>query len=173
MFDVIYKRRSIRKFVPRPVAPEIIEKIIRCGMQAPSAGNSQPWQFVVVRKKETLHKITSFHPYAQMLDTVDAAIVVCGDKSKEIFPGYWVQDCSACVQNMLLAVESIKGEDNLELGAVWLGIYPVEQRVKGLQELLELPQEVVPLAVVPVGYKGEKKEIIDKFNPERIHYEKW
>lgn len=173
MLDVIYKRRSIRKFVPRAVAPEIIEEIIRCGMQAPSAGNSQPWQFVVIRKKETLHKITAFHPYASVLDSVDVAITVCGDTSKEIFPGYWVQDCSACIQNMLLAAESIKGEDNLELGAVWLGIYPIEQRVKGLQELLELPDGVIPLAVVPVGYKGEKKDIDDKFNPERIHYEKW
>lgn len=173
MLEVIYKRRSIRKFVPRPVSSEIIEKIIRCGMQAPSAGNSQPWQFVVIRKKETLHKITQIHPYAQMLDMADVAIVVCGDTEKEIFPGYWIQDCSACMQNMLLAAESIKGEDNLELGAVWLGVYPVEERVAGLKELLGLPGHVIPLGIMPVGYKGEKKDVQDKFKPERIHFEKW
>lgn len=173
MLDVIYKRRSIRKFVPRPVSDEIIEKIIRCGMQAPSAGNGQPWQFVVIRNRETLHKITEFHPYSQMLKTADAAIVVCGDTEKEIFPGYWIQDCSACMQNMLLAAESIEGENGLELGSVWLGVYPVEERVQGLKMLLQLPEHVIPFSIMPVGYKGEKKDVQDKFKPERIHFEKW
>lgn len=173
MIETIYRRRSIRKYVPRPVSNELVEQIIRCGMQAPSASNEQPWQFIVVRNRETLNAITRFHPYSQMLKGADVAIVVCGDTQKEVFSGYWVQDCSACMQNMLLAAESIKGDDGLELGAVWLGVYPIEDRVKNLQALLELPDHVIPLGIMPVGYKGEKKEIADRFIPDRIHYEKW
>ncbi len=109
MLDIIYKRKSIRQFSPRIVTDEIIEKIIRAGMQAPSSGNSQPWEFVVIRNRNTLQKITEFHSYSQCLKMVNAAVVVCANLSREIFKGFWVQDCSACVQNMLLAVESMKG----------------------------------------------------------------
>lgn len=173
MLDIIFKRKSIRQFSPRIVTDEIIEEIIRAGMQAPSAGNSQPWEFVVVRNRNTLQKITEFHSYSQCLKMVNAAVVVCANLSREIYKGFWVQDCSACMQNMLLAVESIKGEDGLELGSVWLGVYPVAERVNGLKELLSLPEDVVPFAVLPVGYKGEKKNGVDNFKPERIHLETW
>jgi len=165
--DTILNRKSIRKYKAIEVSDEIIEDLLRAAMAAPSAGNEQPWEFIVLRDKEIMRKITEFHPYSRMLLNADVAIVVCGDESKERFKGYWVQDCSAATENILLAAED-KG-----LGAVWLGIYPLEDRVDSLKELLNLPKSVVPLSIIPVGYPDEQKDPVDRFNKDRIHYDRW
>ena len=102
-----------------------------------------------------------------MLLNADVAIVVCGDEAKQVFDGYWVQDCSAATENIL-----IKAEDK-GLGAVWLGVYPLEDRVNKLKEVLNLPESVIPLAIIPVGYPDENKQAVDRFNKERIHYDRW
>ena len=136
-------------------------------MQAPSAANEQPWEFIVLRDKEVMKKITEVHPYSQMLLNTDVAIIVCGDESKELFKGFWVQDCSAATENILVAAE------DMGLGAVWLGVYPMEDRVDAIKEILNLPTSVIPLSIIPVGYPNEQKEPANRFNKNRIHYDRW
>jgi nitroreductase len=165
--DAIFNRKSIRKYKDIKISEEIVEKLLRAAMAAPSAGNQQPWEFIVLRDKEVMRKITEFHPYSKMLLNTDAAIVICGDEAKEKFKGYWVQDCSAATENILLAAEA------MGLGAVWLGVYPMQDRVASLKEVLNLPDSVIPLSIVPVGYPDEQREAADRFNKERIHHDRW
>lgn len=165
--DSILKRRSIRKYKDIEVSNEIVEDLLKAAMAAPSAGNEQPWEFVVLRDKEIMKNITEIHPYSKMLLKSDVAIVVCGDEKKEVFKGYWVQDCSAATENILLAAQ------DMGLGAVWLGVYPIADRVEKIQEILGLPSSVVPLSIVPVGYPDEEKTPGDRFDKTRIHYNGW
>lgn len=165
--NVIFTRRSIRKYTDKTVPEDKIEQILRAGMAAPSAGNEQPWQFVVIDDRDTLVEITKIHHHAQMLKEASHAIVVCGDLSLEKIKGYWVQDCSAAMQNMLLMAQ------DLGLGAVWLGVYPIEERVKALKKLLNLPEDVIPMAIMSLGYPAEIKEPVDRYNPARIHRNRW
>lgn len=165
--NVILNRKSIRKYKDIKLSDDIVEELLRAGMQAPSAGNEQPWEFVVLRDKEIMKKITEFHPYSKMLLNTNLAIVVCGDKGKEVLKDFWVQDCSAATENILLAAED-KG-----LGAVWLGVYPIEDIVDALKKLLSLPESVIPLSIIPVGYPDEQRETVSRFNKSRIHYNRW
>lgn len=165
--DSIFHRRSIRKYTDKTVSENLIEEILKAGMAAPSAGNAQPWHFVVISDKNIMVDITKFHPYSQMLKEASHAIVVCGDLSLEKHAGFWVQDCSAAMQNMLLMA------DSLGLGAVWLGVYPKEELVNSMRELLNIPQTVVPLGIMSLGYPAETKPPADRFNPSRIHRDRW
>ncbi len=152
---------------PRAVPPELIDKVLRAAMAAPSAGNQQPWHFVVIDDRALLDEIARFHPYAGMLKQAPTAIIVCGDASLEQHQGYWVQDCSAAIENLLLAAHA------LALGAVWVGVYPREERVARMQELLGIPAEVTPLGLVALGYPAEQPEPADRFNRARIHRNGW
>ena len=165
--DVILKRRSVRKYTSQPVSEADIEAIIRAGMAAPSAGNQQPWHFIVVRDREMLREIGNINPYAKLLENAPAAIMVCGDMRLEKHEGFWVQDCSAATENMLIEIVE-RG-----LGGVWLGFYPVQTRVDAVKKLFGLPKEVIPMSVVAVGYPAEKSEEADRFKRDRIHYDKW
>lgn len=165
--DVIINRRSIRKYTNQAVSDDTIAQLIRAGMYAPSAGNQQSWEFMVIKSKETLLKITEVHPYSQMLKGVGVAIVVCGNLQKEKYKDFWVQDCSAATQNILLAAQA------LGLGAVWLGVYPLMDRVNGLVKLLHLPQDIMPLSIIPIGYPAEQREVPKRYNEDYIHHEKW
>lgn len=165
--EAIRTRRSIRRYSGESVPDDVLTEILKAAMSAPSAGNQQPWQFVVVTDRALREAIASFHPYAQMVPEAPVAIVVCGDVRLESYKGYWVQDCSAATQNLLLAAHA-KG-----LGAVWVGIYPVEDRVRRLQQLLALPTQVVPLAVVPVGIPAERVPAANRFDATRIHRNRW
>jgi nitroreductase len=166
-FEAIHGRRSIRRYTAQPVAEEMVEKLLRAAMAAPSAGNQQPWQFVVIDDRATLNAIPQFHPYSAMLREAPLAIVICGDERQEKYKGYWVQDCSAATQNLLLAAHA------LGLGAVWLGVYPLSDRVAKTQELLGLPSHVIPLAIVAVGHPAEKKGPEDRFQASRVHRNRW
>ncbi|MBL4935564.1 nitroreductase family protein [Clostridium sp. YIM B02515] len=163
----ILNRKSIRKYKDIKISDETIEELLRAAMAAPSAGNEQPWEFIVLRDKEIMKKITEVHPYSKMLLNTDTAIVICGDEAKEVFKGYWVQDCSAATENILIAAE------DMGLGAVWLGVYPTEDRVQAIKELLNLPNSVIPLSIVPIGYPDEDRKMADRFNKARIHYDRW
>ena len=105
--NAIFNRRSIRKYINKDISEDIINKIIKAGMAAPSAGNEQPWHFILINDKNILNEIPKFHPYSQMLKEVSCAIVVCGDLSLEKYEGFWVQDCSAATQNMLLMAQEL------------------------------------------------------------------
>lgn len=168
MIEIILRRRSIRKYIAgKDISDEQLKVILKAGMAAPSAGNQQPWHFIVIRERKILDEIPKFHPHALMVLEAPLAIAVCADLVLEKHVGYWVQDCSAAVENMLLAVEALR------LGAVWLGVYPREDRVAGAQKLLNLPNKVIPLAIIPIGYPVENKPKEDRFKPERVHQNKW
>ncbi len=165
--ETILTRRSIRKYTGRPVSDELVTQLLRAAMAAPSAANQQPWQFVVVRDQGVLEAIASASPYSGMTKQAQVAVVVCADLSREATPGYWAQDCAAATENLLLAAHS------LGLGAVWLGFYPREERVAALAEILGTPENVVPFAVVPIGYPAEDPGPVDRFDTSRIHLERW
>lgn len=167
VIEAIHGRRSIRKFTDEPVAEADVERMLKAAMVAPSAGNQQPWQFVVVRNRKTLKKITDINPYAPMAEQAPLGILVCGDLRLEKHPGFWVQDCSAAAQNLLLAVHG------LGLGGVWTGIYPLEDRVKGFGELFGLPEPVVPLAFVVIGHSAEPAKETDRYRSDRVRMERW
>ena len=165
--EAIFTRRSIRKFTNEPIGGEIVTTLLKAGLQAPSAKNLQPWHIVVITRRELLDKIPGFHPHAAMLKEAPMAILVCGDRQVQPLEGYWVQDCSAATQNILLAAHA------LGLGAVWLGIYPREDRIRGICKLLSLPLHVTPLSLIAIGWPDEKKEKADRFSPKKIHYNGW
>jgi nitroreductase len=165
--EVILTRRSIRQYTPEPVPDAVITDLLRAAMSAPSAANQQPWEFVVITDRAIRDEIPRFHPYAAMLRQAPVAILICGNLKRETFKGYWVQDCSAATENLLLAAHA-KG-----LGAVWVGIYPLEDRVARLQKLLGLPAHVIPLALVPIGYPAEHVPPADRYDASRVHHDRW
>ncbi len=167
VLEAIYTRRSIRKYTGQPVDDEQMQKILKAGFAAPSANNKQPWHFIIIREKDTLEKIAEKHPYAKMLVQAGCGIIVCGDTEKEDRTGYLVEDCSAAIENMLLAIHG------LGLGAVWCGLYPNTERTAFISELLGLPGTVIPVGLIVVGHKAEEKEPSSRYDESRIHYERW
>lgn len=165
--ELLLTRRSIRRFTPEPVTETELEDVLRAAMHAPSAGNQQPWHFVMIRNRETLNTIADIHPHAQMLREAPAAILICGEESLEKHKGYWVQDCSAATQNALLALHS-KG-----LGGVWLGIYPRQDRMKAIAELLQIPDSITPFSAVALGHPAEQPAAADRFRKDRVHLDRW
>lgn len=170
VIDNIMTRTSIRAYQDRDVEDAKVETMLRAAMAAPTAGNKQPWKFVVIRDKNILHEISTNLHTMKMAEHAPLAIVVCGDLDNT-FPedgrDYWVEDTSAASENLLLAAHG------LGLGAVWCGIYPMTKRVAFLQKLLHLPENIVPLNVIPIGYPAENPEPKDKWKPENVHYEHW
>ena len=165
VFEAINTRRSIRKFEQRDIPEETVRDILAAAMMAPSAGNAQPWQFVLVTDRARLEAVGTINPYAKMAAQAPLGILVCGDLGKEKYAGYWVQDCSAATQNLLLAAHA-KG-----LGAVWTGIHPMQDREEGFRKLFELPEGIIPLGFMVLGWPGQHPESKDRFNPERVHRE--
>ena len=165
--EVLMTRRSIRSFLDDPVDKTTVEAVLRAAMAAPSAGNQQPWHFVVVRDRATMDEIRQVHEYSDMLTTAPVCIAVCAELALEKFEGFWVQDTSAAMQNMLL-----KARD-LELGSVWLGVHPIESRQEGLQRILNLPDGVVCLGLMALGRTETPFSSADRFKPERVHLETW
>jgi nitroreductase len=163
--EAILSRRSIRKYTDQPVAKELVNELIQAAMAAPSANNQQPWHFVIIKDRQTLDQIPKFHPYSTMLKQAQLAIAVCGDSV--IQPAFWIQDCSAACENILLAAHS-KG-----LGAVWLAVYPRQDRIDGLRQLLNLPETIIPLSLVSLGYPASNKPLENRYDTAKIHYERW
>lgn len=169
VIENIMTRTSIRQFTEQPVAKDTLDIIVKAGMAAPSAMNKQPWAFVVVTDRNMLDSLNAVHPYAN-LKTATAAIIVCGDMEKTIEGDgrpYWVQDCSAATENILLAAHG------LGLGAVWCGVYPIKERIDSISEVLGLPSSIIPLNVITMGYPADNPQPKDKWNPEAVHYQKW
>ncbi|MBS3806770.1 MAG: nitroreductase family protein [Bacteroidales bacterium] len=167
LYDGLITRRSIRAFKPDPIDREQVDEIIRAGMYAPSAVNCQPWHFIVIDDRSLMDRIMQIHPYAGMLAEAQYAVLICGDQNLEHGPGYWVVDCGAATQNMLLAAHA-KG-----VGSVWLGLHPREKRKEGIRELFELPGHIQPFALIALGYPNEQKPVPERFKKERIHYNRW
>ncbi len=165
--DAIHTRRSIRKFEHRMVPKELVEKLLAAAMQAPSARNQQPWQFVVIDDQALLTKIPEFMPNASMAAKAPMAILVCGDLKLEKSEGYWVVDCAAAVQNMLLAAHA------LGLGAVWCGVYPRDNRMAALKQMLGLPEDVQAHSLVVFGYPDESVRPENRYHMDRVRWNRW
>ena len=162
---VIHNRKSVRHFTDQAVTKEQLELLLQAGMAAPTAVNRQPWAFYVVTRRGTLDSLGDQLPYAKMLAQAQAAIVVCGDMEKAgnmKDKGYWVQDCAAATQNILLAAESIG------LGAVWTAVFPYDDRSATVINNLKLPAHHVPLNVIPIGYPTGEDLPKDKWKPENV-----
>jgi nitroreductase len=165
--EAIFKRRSIRKFTDKKIMDKQIKTLLEAAMMAPTAVNAQEWEFLVIRDKKQLIEITKIHPHAQMLKQATAAIIICGNIKKEYFPGYWIGDCGACAQNILLAATDIG------LGSVWLGVQPNKKRVQDIKKLFKLPKHIMPFNVIALGYPAEKKKLENRYDHKKVHYEKW
>ena len=163
----IFIRRSVRNYLNKQVESEKVEQLLKAAMQSPSAGNQQPWEFIVVQDKQLLSKLSLTSPYAGPVKGAPVAIVVLGNKENIKYPEYLQQYLSAATQNLLLqAVE-------LELGAVWLGVAPIEERMKYIAELFDLPESILPFAIVPVGYPETESKYVDRYEKEKVHYDKY
>ncbi len=168
--EAILSRRSVRRFSDRPVDRAQLVSLVRAAMSAPSAMDMRPWAFIVVTDREILASLARGLPYAAMAAQAQAAVVVCGVLSRlrpESPPDYWVQDCSAATENLLVAAHA------LGLGAVWTGVHPREERVRVVRSVLGLPDDVIPLNLIPLGYPGCETETKDKFDPSLVHWERW
>ena len=170
IMEILMTRTSVRSYTERKVEPEKIEQLLRAAMAAPTAGNKQPWAFIVVTEKEILEKLGGRLPHAKMTANAPLAIIACGDLNKG-FNGeaqdFWIQDVSAAIENLLIAAHT------LDLGAVWTGVFPMSERVTDVKSILSLPENVIPLAVIPIGYPDAESKPKDKWNPSNIHYNGW
>ncbi|MBN1919672.1 MAG: nitroreductase family protein [Anaerolineae bacterium] len=165
--EAIMTRRSIRRYSGTPVQEALVTQLLETAMAAPSANNQQPWHFIVIDDRALLDAITKVHPYSQMLKEAPLAIMICGDTQLARHSQYWVQDCAAATQNVLVAARA------LGLGSVWMGCYPNEERAGGLQRLFKLPDSVIPLALIAIGYPAEEKGAANRYNPDRVHRNQW
>lgn len=166
----IFERKSVRNFIDGNITFEKLELIVKAGMAAPSAVDKRPWEFIIIKDKVTLKKLADVLPYAKMAEFAQAGIVVCGDINRQHGgknSSYWVQDCSAATENILLAVES------LGYGAVWTALFPYIDRVDSVVGILHLPEYIKPLNFIPIGIPSGIDLPKDKFNPKQIHREKW
>jgi nitroreductase len=165
--DNIFSRRSVRRYLPKPVSSDLIENVLKAGMNAPSAGDEQPWHFIIIDKHDLLLNISESHPYAKMLKDAPIAILVCGDLQVLKFKDLWIQDCSAASENMLLAAH------DLGLGAVWIGVYPAENLVKEVRNILNIPQQIVPFSIIGMGYPAEEKKGRLRYDKSKVHNNGW
>lgn len=162
--ETIFSRKSVRNYQDKAIEEEKIMTLVRAGMAAPSGKDQRPWEFVVVTDRVALDSMAAALPYAKMLQTAQAAIVVCGDTTKSF---YWYLDCSAATQNILLAAEA------LGLGAVWTAAYPYADRMEVVAASTGLPGHILPLCVIPIGYPAKEQQPKDKFDSTRIHLNRY
>ena len=165
--QAILTRRSIRNFLSKEVELPKVDMLLRAAMQAPSAHNKQPWHFMVITERGLLNAIADFHPYAKMLYKAPLAIAVCGDLQRESNERYLALNCAAATQNILLAAHA------QELGAVWIAGYPREERIGKIKELLRLPESVLPVSLVAVGYPKRTVEPEERYDPQKVHWNRW
>jgi len=166
LIKTIFARRSIRKYTSKLVNQKDIRTMLEAAMAAPSASNRKPWHFIVVTNRKMLDNLARVHPYGKMLFEAPLSIVVCGDKTTS--PRYWVQDCSAATENLLLAAAA------LGLGAVWLGVHPKENWLLGpIRKVLNIPETSVPLNLISIGHPAEEKEPRTQYDELRVHHAHW
>ena len=164
--EAILSRRSIRRYTSQKVSDHLIKELLEAAMSAPSAGDERPWHFVVIDDRNILEKVTRFHPYSGMLRKAQVAILLCVDLDLGN-EGFLVQDGSAATENLLIAAHA-KG-----LGAVWLGIYPLKERITGMLKLLDLPERILPLSLISIGYPAEAVPRENRYHPARVHTNRW
>lgn len=163
--SAIYNRKSVRNFIKdRPVSDEDVQSLIKAGMSAPSGKDTRPWEFVIINDRAILDKMAEELPTAKMLSQAPMAIVVCGDTIRS---SYWYLDCSAATENILLAAEA------MDLGGVWTAAYPYRDRMATVIKHTNMPAQVLPLVVIPIGYPMGNHSVKDKYDEKKIHMNKW
>ncbi len=165
-FANIMTRHSVRRYLDMPVTDEQVTALLHAGMAAPSGCNKQPWEFIVVNDEELLSKLADALPYAKMTAKAPLAIIVCGNMERFIEgpdENLWEQDCSAASENILLAANA------LGLGAVWTCLYPHDDRIESVKHILNIPDNLVPFNLIPVGYPAQNHDSMDKWHLERVH----
>lgn len=164
----ILQRKSVRAYTDRAVSHEQLDTLIRAAMAAPTGRDMRPWHFIVLEGRQQLSPLAEQLPYAKMLAEAQAAVVVCGDMSvtdKEGNPSRnWTFDCSAATENLLLQAEA------MGLGAVWTGVYPYDERIEAVKQALHLPDHLIPLNVIPIGYPKGDPQPKDKYDPAKVEY---
>ena len=164
----ILQRKSVRAYTDRAVSHEQLDTLIRAAMAAPTGRDMRPWHFIVLEGRQQLSPLAEQLPYAKMLAEAQAAVVVCGDMSvtdKEGNPSRnWTFDCSAATENLLLQAEA------MGLGAVWTGVYPYDERIEAVKQVLHLPDHLIPLNVIPIGYPKGNPQPKDKYDPAKVEY---
>ena len=165
-YENLLQRRSIRKFQDQPVPQDLLDKILKAAMYAPTARSSQPWEFVIVDEKDLLEKISGFTPSVFMAKEAPVGILVCGDLEKD-YKGFWAQDCAAATQNILLAAHA------LGLGGVWTGVYPKEDLIPLYRSMFHLPDHIMPMAFLPLGYPDQEMPQPQRMDTDRIHKNQW
>ena len=161
----ILNRKSVRKYSDKKIEQDKIDTILKCAMSAPSAMNKQPWEILVVTDKQKLEKIAEIIPNASYSKNSQVTIIVCGNKV--ISDKFWEQDCCAVTENILLAAEA------LGLGAVWCAVYPFDEKVSAVKDLFDLPENVIPLNVIPMGYPETNEDAKEKYDSKKIHINGW
>ena len=169
LLHFIFNRRSVRKYENREIPADKFNDLFEAAMAAPSAVAKDPWHFLLIRNRKTLDSMVKILPNGQMLRQAPAAVIVCGDISKthanEV--SYMLQDLSAAVENLLLAATA------LGLGSCWLGMHPRLDRMDGIRHLFSLPENIIPMCGIALGWPAEKPAPRTRFNPERVHLENW
>ena len=163
--ECIYKRRSVRKFKSDKISDENIQTLLECAMAGPSAVNKRPWEFYVIKSDEGLKKVKK----SSLFSKFDAplAIIVCGNHLRSLTikkNDFWIQDCSAAIENILLAATS------LGLGSLWCGIYPMEGSVKRIRKEFNIPLHIVPLGLIYIGYPDQEVEPRTQYDENRVHF---
>lgn len=168
LFQALKTRRSVRAFTGARIPEDHIREIIECGTYAPSALNAQPWHFLVVEDRKLFPDLMRIHPYISSLANASHAIILCADRSLERAPGNWMQDCSACMQNMLLAAHG------LGYGAVWAGIFPASDRMERFKTFFKLPESVEAHGIMVVGCPQNPLPVVtDRYQKEKVHKNQW
>ena len=165
--EAILSRRSIRRYTKQPVPDNLSRQLLTAAMSAPSADNEQPWQFVVITDRALLDGIPTYHKYAFMAREAPLAILICGDTSLRVYEDLWIQACAAATENLLLAATA-QG-----LGAVWCSVYPDKARMQGFSQAFKLPGNIIPFAIIPVGFPAEHKGKVERYQDERVHRNGW
>ncbi len=164
----IFNRRSIRKFKSLTVEKEKVDKLLRAAMQAPSALNQQPWEFIVIEDRESLQKLSKSMPDAKPIESSALTIILVANSNYFRFEPDWKSDMSAAAQNILL--EAVY----LELGAVWMSVSSVDSAINYIREMYGLQSNIKPFALIAIGYPDKQENLfIDRFKAERVHYDKW
>ena len=164
--EAIFTRRSIRQFSNKHVDDSIVNQLLKAAMSAPSAVGKRPWHFIVIRDKNLLEQIPKVHPNARASASANLAITPCADPELG-YKDFWPFDLSAATQNILLAART------LGLGSVWCGIYPNEEREQAIKTLLNIPNNIVPFCVIPIGYSEMEQKEKDCVMLDRIHHDTW
>ena len=165
--NVIFTRRSIRRFEQKPVESEKIERILKAGMQSPSAHNLQPWEFLVITEQDKKEAVSKMSPWAGMVANAPVTIIVVGHQQNPDMLKYLPQDLGACTQNILLQIAQ-EG-----LGGCWMGFYPDEDRINNVRNYFGMPEDRIPFSVIALGYSSEQNRFIDRSDMTRVHYNKW